>query len=259
VRSLLAEILASGVRVQGIVGLQGTGKSTLSAQLAAEARDEGRHVAVLSIDDVYLDRPQRLRLAADVDPLLATRGPPGSHDIALACDTLDRLRDGRAVALPRFDKIDDRRLPATSWPTCEGADLVLFEGWFLETPPEEPAALLQPVNPLEREEDAAGTWRRYCNDALAGDYPPLWARIDRLLFLQGPGFEVVPDWRWQQELTLQAREPGRRTMTRPEVERFVQFFERTSRHALRTLPGIAEQTIPLDVARKPRRPHAPGC
>jgi D-glycerate 3-kinase len=259
VRALLAEILASGVRVQGIVGLQGTGKSTLSAQLAAEAREDGRRVAVLSIDDVYLDRPERLQLAADVDPLLATRGPPGSHDVPLACDTLDSLRDGRTVALPRFDKIDDRRLPAAAWPTCEGADLVLFEGWFLETPPEEAAALAQPLNALEREEDVGGTWRRYCNEALARDYAPLWQRIDRLLFLQGPGFEVVPDWRWQQELTLQAREPGRRTMTRPEVERFVQFFERTSRQALRTLPGIAEQTIALDAARTPRQPGVGGC
>ena len=39
-------------------------------------------VAVLSLDDLYLTRAQRQRLALDVHPLLATRGPPGSHDLA---------------------------------------------------------------------------------------------------------------------------------------------------------------------------------
>jgi len=33
--------------------------------------------------------------------------------------------------------------------------------------------------------------------------------------------------------------------------RFVQFFERTSRQALRTLPTIAERTIRLDAQRRP--------
>ena len=33
--------------------------------------------------------------------------------------------------------------------------------------------------------------------------------------------------------------------------RFVQFFERVSRQALRTLPGIAERTIRLDAQRQP--------
>src|SRR5690606_40341778 len=64
--------------------------------------------------------------------------------------------------------------------------LVVFEGWFLTTPPQARAELEDPVNALEREEDRDGRWRRWCNDALARDYPPLWQRIDRLLYLQPP-------------------------------------------------------------------------
>lgn len=251
VRAVLDDAIAAGARVYGIAGLQGSGKSTLSAQVASRAEADGRRVAVLSIDDFYLDQGARQALARDVHPLLATRGPPGTHDLPLACDTVDALRAGRATPLPRFDKIDDVRLPRAAWPTCAGADLVILEGWFLRTPPQAPDALVAPLNPLERDEDPVGTWRRYCNEALGRDYPALWRRIDRLLFLQGPGFEVVPNWRWQQEQTLQAREPGRRTMTRPQVERFVQFFERTSRQALRTLPAIADRTITLDADRNP--------
>jgi len=251
VASCLDAALATGSRIHGITGLQGTGKSTLAAQMAALAAQRGLAVAVLSVDDAYLDRDQRAALAREVHPLLATRGPPGTHDVGLACRTLDALRAGKTVALPRFDKLGDCRLPEPEWPRVGPVDLVLFEGWFLGTPAEPDAALAEPVNALERDEDPDGRWRRYCNDALARDYPALWRRIDHLLFLQGPGFDIVPRWRWQQEQALQARHPHRKAMTREQVERFVQFFERTSRQAMRTLPGIADRLVRLDAERRP--------
>jgi D-glycerate 3-kinase len=251
VADCLDDALAHDARVHGITGLQGTGKSTLAAQVAALAAQRGLAVAVLSIDDAYLDHDARAALGRNVHPLLATRGPPGTHDVALACETLDALRAGRATALPRFDKLGDRRLPVREWPRVEAVDLVLMEGWFLGTPPQSADALAEPVNALERDEDRDGRWRRYCNDALGRDYPALWRRIDRLLFLQGPGFDVVPGWRWQQEQALQAANPGREAMSRAQVDRFVQFFERTSRQALRTLPGIADRSVRLDAGRQP--------
>lgn len=242
--------LAAEVPVYGLTGLQGTGKSTLAADMAAMARRRGLPVVVLSIDDFYLGRRERQALGRSVHPLLATRGPPGSHDLALAIETLDGLRAGRQVPLPRFDKISDRRLPPSRWPRSPaGARAVVFEGWFHKVPAEDAAALATPLNPLERDEDPDGTWRRHCNDALAG-YAPLWQRLDHLTWLRGPGFEVVPTWRWQQELSLQAANPGRRAMSRAQVERFVLFFERTSRQAMRTLPRIADQVIALDAARR---------
>lgn len=251
VARVLDDALREGVRVYGLSGLQGTGKSTLAAQLAEAARARGRRVAILSLDDVYLDRPQREALAREVHPLLATRGPPGTHDLPLALATLDALRDGRAVRLPRFDKLADRRRPEADWPPAEAVDLALFEGWCLGVPAQAPEALAAPLNALERDEDADGRWRRWCNRALARDYPALWARMDRLLFLQPPGFGIVPAWRWQQECALQAADPTRRGMTRAQVERFVQHYERVSRQALRTLPALADAVAPLDAARVP--------
>lgn len=251
VAGVLEDALAQGARILGISGLQGSGKSTLAEQLVAAASARGLHAANVSIDDVYLDRPQRQRLARDTHPLLATRGPPGTHDVTLACATLDALRTGDAVRLPAFDKLADRRLPESQWRSCRDADLVVFEGWCIGTPPQADDALLEPVNALEREEDPDGRWRRFCNDALAGDYPALWRRIDRLLFLQPPGFDIIPEWRWQQEQALQAREPSRRGMSRAQVDRFVRHYERVSRQALRTLPAIADVVVPLDVQRRP--------
>lgn len=251
VEAVLEDALYHGSRVYGIAGLQGTGKSTLAAQVIALARDSGLRAVALSIDDFYLGRRDRLRLGRTVHPLLATRGPPGSHDVALACQTLDDLREGRPTRLPRFDKISDRRLPRSRWPLAGEVDLVVFEGWFLKTPPQTAEALREPVNRLEREEDPDGVWRAYCNTALARDYAPLWVRLDRLLWLHGPGFEVVSGWRWQQEESLQALHPTRRTMSRAQVEHFVQFFERVSRQAWKHLPGIADVTRRVDAQRRP--------
>jgi D-glycerate 3-kinase len=239
--------------VFAVAGLQGTGKSTLSKQLVQAGRARGLNVVALSIDDFYLTRSERLALGRRVHPLLATRGPPGTHDVALACRTIDALRDMRIdtpVCVPRFDKISDRRLPPSRWRVITSKpDLIVFEGWFLTVPGESERALRRPLNSLEHDDDRAGTWRRYCNQALA-DYQPLWRRFDRLLFLQGPGFPVVPAWRWQQEQTLQAANPLRRAMSRAQVERFVLFFERISRQAMRTLPAIADHTLRLDSHRR---------
>lgn len=251
VAGVLDDALARGARVLGVSGLQGSGKSTLAAQLAAAAEARGIKAVALSIDDAYLDLPERQQLARDVHPLLATRGPPGTHDVALACATLDALRAGEPMRLPVFDKLGDRRMPPERWREARDVELVVFEGWFLGTPAEPVEALAEPINALEREEDRDGSWRGFCNDALARDYPALWQRIDRLVFLQPPGFDIVPEWRWQQEQALQAGDSARTGMDRAQVGRFVQHYERVSRQALRALPRIAEVVVSLDADRTP--------
>ena len=154
--------------------------------------------------------------------------------------------------LPRFDKLADDRTHQDAWTHVVGrVDLVLFEGWCLKAAPEDEKALAIPLNALERDEDAEGRWRRHCNDALRRDYPALWSRIDALWFLQPPGFDIVRTWRWQQEQALLARDPQRTGMDRAQLDRFIQHYERVSRQALRTMPGIADACVPLDTARTP--------
>lgn len=258
VDAVLDDALATGSRLLAVSALQGSGKSTFAAQLVTAAGTRGLRAVAMSIDDTYLDLPERQRLARQVHPLLATRGPPGTHDLDLTLTTLDALRNGRRVRVPVFDKLADRRLPAAQWPHAGPVDLVVFEGWCLATPAEPAQALVEPLNALERDEDGDGRWRRHCNQALARDYPPLWQLFDRLLCLQAPGFEVVRHWRWQQEQALQARQPGRVGMSRAQLDRFILHYERVSRQALRTLPGIADRTVHLDEARRPSCGSFPG-
>src|SRR5690606_38677225 len=151
----------------GLSGLQGSGKSTLARQLAAAAGRSGFDCVALSLDDFYLGRRERARLARAVHPLLATRGVPGTHDLALLHDTLDALAvatPNRPARLPRFDKGRDTRLPPSRWHrVARPPRLVVLEGWCVGLPPEPAIALRRPLNALERGQDRDGRWRAHVN------------------------------------------------------------------------------------------------
>lgn len=240
----------------GISGLQGSGKSTLAAQVVRAVRRDGRTALAMSIDDFYLGRAARARLARDVHPLLATRGVPGTHDIGLLLRTLDALQSASAMHpafVPRFDKGLDTRLPPSRWRRVTVVpDLIILEGWCIGVPPQAPSAWRRPLNRLERDEDADARWRGWVNEQLAQLYVPLWRRLDRLVLLQPPGYDVVRRWRDEQERALRAR-TAPRALTPAALRRFLMHYERLSRHALRTLPALADLRIVLDSQRRVRR------
>ncbi|TAM13076.1 MAG: kinase [Nevskiaceae bacterium] len=249
----LAREQAGGVHVVGINGAQGSGKSTLATALVqALAARYGLRAVVLSLDDLYLTHAERQALAHTVHPLFATRGVPGTHDVVLGTrllDELPHLGSGATLALPQFLKLADDRAPPERWAQVTGpVDLVLFEGWCVATPPQAEAALATPVNALERMQDSDGRWRRAVNTHLATNYAVLFRRVQRLIFLAAPGFGCVVDWRLEQEATTATREPGR-ALSHTEIEVFVAYYERLTRHALATLPHTADVVVQLTPAR----------
>ncbi|HEY2835741.1 MAG TPA: hypothetical protein VGI89_04165 [Rhizomicrobium sp.] len=237
--------------VVGLCGSQGSGKST-GAALLQILLDEARFkTAVLSIDDLYLPKEDRKKLAEDIDPLLATRGPPGTHDVALGERLLDELPGPQVTAIPRFDKARDTRADPDNWDHFKGpADVILFEGWCVGARPEPPAALVRPINDLERIFDPNCRWRRYVNNALAGPYQNLFARLSFQILLQAPSFEVVARWRKEQEAKLRAR-VGDSTgvMTDAQIDRFIQYYERLTRFILAEMPSRADAVVALDANR----------
>jgi D-glycerate 3-kinase len=238
--------------VFGLCGAQGSGKSTLSEALAARARAEGIGTAVLSLDDLYLPKAVRERLAEEIHPLLQTRGVPGTHEVALGVKAIASLEAGRAAALPRFDKGRDDRRPADEWEEAPpGTELLIFEGWCVGARPQEEEALTEPVNPLERDEDRQGIWRRYVNDHLAGEYQQLFGRIDILMLLAAPSFDVVHGWRVQQEHDLRTRSGPTAGMSDEAIGRFIQHYERLTRHILSEMPQRADLLVRLDEDRSP--------
>lgn len=250
----LADEARPGGLVVGICGAQASGKSTLTAVLRLLLKERGLKTAVFSLDDLYLPRVERQRLARQVHPLLAVRGVPGTHDVALGERLLEELRLPGGVDLPAFDKARDDRIPG---PAFEGpADVVLFEGWCVGARPQDAAALAGPVNELEWTQDRDGDWRGFVNAALAGPYQSLFGMLDRLVLLQAPSFEVVRGWRIEQETKLRerlAREGGdaSRVMTDEAVAAFVAHYERLTRWILEEMPARADIVIPLDEQRRP--------
>jgi D-glycerate 3-kinase len=241
-----------GHGVLGLCGAQGSGKSTIARRLCRAIEDRGRSCVILSLDDLYLTRGERERLARTVHPLLLTRGPPGTHDVELGIRLLNRLGLRRAVKIPRFDKARDDRFPRSAWDLVQApVDVILFEGWCVGAIPQGARALVWPINALEASEDTDGRWRRFVNEALAGDYQRLFGRIDMLVLLAAPGFEVVPAWRHEQEDALRVGEGrgGTHLLGPGEVERFTRFYERLTRHILATMPERADIVVRLDERR----------
>jgi D-glycerate 3-kinase len=213
-------------------------------------------VAVLGIDEFYLPTAARQSLARAVHPLCATRGPPGTHDLALLHDCITALQQaspGSPVAVPRFSKPADDRLPRNEWASVPARpDAIIVEGWLMGVLADGSAPQQPPLNPLEAQEDGAGIWRGWQETALEGDYAELWNSADAFLHLRAPSFAIVSDWRSQQEESNLGLAPGTLPPDRRAwVARFVQHYERLTRRLLSGTcrPGTA---IPLDNARNPR-------
>jgi D-glycerate 3-kinase len=211
--------------VQGILGVQGTGKTTLTLILQAVLGAMGYRTAGLSIDDLYKTYRDRLRLRQE-DPRLLWRGPPGTHDVDLGIATLDQIRGATpetVIPLPRFDKSchggeGDRTTPEP----VQGVDILLFEGWFMGMRPLDPTLLDQAPAPICTEADRQ--FARDMNERLAS-YLPLWDRLDRLMVLCPDDYRISKQWRRQAEHQMKAQ--GKTGMDDATLDAFVDYFWRS--------------------------------
>jgi D-glycerate 3-kinase len=227
----------------GVAGAQGSGKTTACQLL--EAANRPRY-ANFSIDDVYLDTGQRAELAARTHPLFVTRGPPGTHDIALARETiaaLMRATPDSETPIPRFDKIADKMKPRGDWPMFKSRpEAILIDAWCLGALPVEPSP---PLNAVE-EEDTNGRWREIQNEFLRTSYAEWFAEFDAIVYLQAPSWDIVRRWRGQQEVTLRGR-----PLTAAEeawIDRFIQHYERITRSMIAG-GRMADVVVTLDEKR----------
>lgn len=247
----------------GIHGAQGTGKSTLTLFLRELLTTHYRiPTANFSLDDVYLTRAEREKLAEDVHPLFITRGVPGTHDMVLGQQVIDQLKAAgpdTETPIPAFDKSRDDRYPQDQWPTFRGrADIILIEGWCMgAVPADSEEELMDPVNELEETEDPEGIWRQYVNRCLKGQYGDFFKQVDSLIMLRAPSMECVLQWRTLQEHKLRDRASGAskgssmigevaqpsRIMSDEEVVRFIMHYERITRASLAEMPARADCLI----------------
>jgi D-glycerate 3-kinase len=195
-------------------------------------------------------------LSKEIHPLLATRGVPGTHDLGLAFDTLDKLTNAQGtVQIPRFDKASDNRKEKGEWSQIETpVDIIILEGWCVGIPAQSEIDLERAINSLEQDYDEDGKWRKYVNDQLLGAYASLWQQIDQLIMLKAPDFSCVFEWRLEQEEKLKRSTEStllseNKIMAPEEIKHFIQHYERLTRHALEHLPEHCHHVFELDSKR----------
>ncbi len=191
----------------GVNGPVGAGKTTLGRALQQLAAPLGLRLGVASIDDAYLPWLERRRSLRG-NPFGVERVPPGSHDVALLLERLERWRSGGVLELPRFDK----RLRGGAGDRCGwerlDVDVLVLEGWLLGcrslgTALEGRIAALGGRETLGLNAPEASWLVERWDTALAG-YLPLWAALDGLWLIR------PSDWRWPRRWRFQAEARQRR-------------------------------------------------
>ena len=240
--------------IQGILGGQGTGKTTLAAILTHLLTHLGHTVCELSIDDLYKTYADRQAIQ-EQDPRLKWRGPPGTHDVEVGIAALQQLRDAvdTPVALPRFDKAlwdgaGDRVDPIF----VSNVDIVLFEGWFVGTRPVDSAVFEAAPDPIVTAGD-----RQFAKDINAAlcAYEPLWDVLDRLIVLSPVDYRLSKQWR--QEAEQRMRAAGRGGMSDAEIEEFVTYFWR-SLHPELFIQPLCQPCSDVDLVVEITADHRPG-
>lgn len=220
--------------IQGILGGQGTGKTTLARVLKHILAHLNYQTLSFSIDDLYKTYPERQQLL-ERDPRLIWRGPPGTHDVELGIQVLDQLRcpqTGEAIAIPRFDKslwsgAGDRIQP--EW--VSHVDIVLLEGWFVGCRPIDETQFDSAPAPILTEAD-----RQFARDMNRNlkTYLPLWERLDQLIILHPVDYRLSKQWRYQAEQEMMAS--GKSGMSKKQIEQFVDYFWKALHPELFILP-----------------------
>lgn len=230
----------NGTSTIGLGGGQGCGKSTLCALVEEACAFLGDKTAILGIDDFYLTKAQRKSLGKEVHELLATRGPPGTHDIDSLVESVRALQDGKSQSVPVFDKGKDERVGSRI--IDSDVNRVVVEGWCVGARIEPSSRLKAPINSLESIHDPNGIWRNWVNQQLGGPYDELRSMMDELVFIRVPDMASVRKWRFQQELDR----PVHLRMNRSAIHRFVEHYERITCWMLDDVNERADVVVELD-------------
>ena len=239
--------------IQGILGGQGTGKTTSCAVLSLILLQLGYSTLSLSIDDLYKTYHQRLELKKQ-DPRLIWRGPPGTHDVDIALNLFDKIRRNESpYQVPRFDKslhggAGDRTIPEI----FESIDIILFEGWFVGVRPINQELFENSPHPIITDEDKI--FARDMNSKLS-DYLPLWERLDSLIVLYPVDYRLSVEWRKQAE--QQMIKDGKSGMSDLEIEQFVNYFWRSLHPELFITP-LVKSTELVDLVIEIEADHSFG-
>jgi D-glycerate 3-kinase len=237
-------------KVIGLTGGQGTGKSTISNILKIILKEAySLNTVIFSIDDFYKTLHERKKMSKKINSLFLTRGAPGTHDIKILLQCIKNLKSNKfkKFYIPKFDKSIDDRSSKSKWlKVKKKPNIVIFEGWCVGATAQKKKDLNLPINKLEKQKDYKKIWRKKVNSELKKNYKKVFNLIDKLIFLKVPSFKYVLKWRLLQEKKLRITSKGNKTMTDKQIKNFVMYYERITKHMLKTLPKKSDITIRID-------------
>ena len=237
-------------KIIGLTGGQGTGKSTISIILKIILKEAyNLETVIFSIDDFYKTLNERETMSKKISDLFLTRGVPGTHDTKMLLQCIKNLKNNnfKKMNIPKFDKSIDNRLSKSNWlQVKKKPNIVIFEGWCVGASAQKNKDLISPINKLEKYKDKKKIWRQKVNLKLRKEYKKIFDLIDKLIFLKVPSFKYVLKWRLLQEKKLRITRKGNKTMTDKQVENFIMYYERITKHMLKTLPKDADTVISID-------------
>jgi len=237
-------------QIIGLAGGQGSGKSTISNILKIILKENYRlETVIFSIDDFYKTFKEREIMSKNISPLFLTRGVPGTHDTKIILNCIKKLKNNRfkKLMIPKFNKATDDREPKKKWlKVIKKPHVVIFEGWCIGAEQQKNKDLLIAINELEKYQDKKRIWRNRVNQELKKNYKKIFNLIDKIIFLKVPSFKHVFKWRLLQEKKLRITSKGKKTMSDIQIKKFIMFYERLTKHMLKTLTYTADSVIKID-------------
>ena len=229
-----------------IAGSQGVGKSTLVNILKNNIQKYyKKKVLTLSLDDYYLNKKERIKLSKIINPLLKTRGVPGTHNIKeLKKNIIDFDKSKYPLRIPIFDKLTDNRSDKIR-KEYNKKDILILEGWCCGCPPLEKKFLKKNINKLE-EEDINNIWRNYYNKKLNSDYKFLFKMFDKTIFLEAPSFNFILNWRLKQEKMNNSSNRNQIKMNKRQILYFISHYEKITKWMLKKLTHKADLVLKIN-------------
>ena len=164
-------------------------------------------------------------------------------------NVLKNLKKGKfkKLMIPKFDKSIDDRSSKKKWlKVKKKPNVVIFEGWCVGCNSTKKKDLINPINRLEKLKDNKKIWRQKVNLEIKKNYKKIFNLIDKLIFLKVPSFKYVYKWRLLQEKKLRITSKGNKTMTDKEIKNFIMYYERITKHMLKTFPKKADTVNKID-------------
>ena len=227
-------------------GSQGIGKSSFINIISKTIEKfYNKRILLLSLDNYYLSKKQRLLLSEKKHKLLITRGVPGTHNIEKLVKNINQFNKGKyPITIPLFDKLTDDKSKSIKMKTK--FDILFLEGWCCGSSEIPKKILYKNINNLEKIKDPKYEWRNFYNNKLKMEYKKLFKLFDELIFLKTSSFDNVFKWRFKQEKYNQSKNKKSKRMSADEIKIFIQHYEKLTKWMLKDLNKKAQIVIKFE-------------